>query len=101
LPIDNASVATSGNYEKFVTFKGEKYAHIIHPHTGYPSKGIRSVSVFSKSAALCDGLATAVFIMGKETGLSFINQLKGTELIIVDSKDKIHKSNGIQFDKNE
>lgn len=101
LPIDNSSVATSGNYEKFVSFKGEKYSHIIDPRTGYPSKGINSVSVFSKSAELCDALATAVFIMGKETGLSFINQLNGAEIIIVDSDNKITKSNGITFDKNE
>ena len=101
LPIDNSSVATSGNYEKFVSFNGEKYSHIIDPRTGYPSKGINSVSVFSKSAELCDALATAVFIMGKETGLSFINQLNGTEIIIVDFDNKIHKSNGIKFDKND
>ncbi|QWX85714.1 FAD:protein FMN transferase [Cellulophaga sp. HaHaR_3_176] len=100
LPISESSVATSGNYEKFVTFKGEKYSHIIDPRTGYPSKGINSVSVFSKTAELCDALATAVFIMGKDTGLSFINQLKGAEIIIVDSDNKVHKSEGIQFDTN-
>tara|TARA_R110002033_G_scaffold28871_7_gene64872 strand:+ start:1434 stop:2429 length:996 start_codon:yes stop_codon:yes gene_type:complete len=101
LPINESSVATSGNYEKFVTFNGEKYSHIIDPRTGYPSKGINSVSVFSKRAELCDALATAVFIMGVETGLSFINQLQGTEIIIIDATNKIHKSNGIKFDENE
>lgn len=101
LPIQESSVATSGNYEKFVTFNREKYSHIIDPRTGYPSKGIHSVSVFSKKAELCDALATAVFIMGIDTGLSFINQLHGTEVIIIDSDNKIYKSNGIKFDKNE
>ncbi len=101
LPIVNSSVATSGNYEKFIICKGEKYSHIIDPRTGYPTKGINSVSIFSKSAELCDALATAVFIMGKETGLSFINQLKGTEVIIVDSNNEIYKSEGIKFTKNE
>jgi thiamine biosynthesis lipoprotein len=101
LPVDESSVATSGNYEKYVVFKGEKYSHIIDPRTGYPSKGINSVSVFSKSAELCDALATSVFIMGLETGLSFVDQLEGTEIIIVDSENKIHKSSGIKFDKNQ
>ncbi len=100
LPIIESSVATSGNYEKFVTFNGEKYSHIIDPRTGYPTKGINSVSVFSKKAELCDALATAVFVMGVETGLSFINQLQDTEVIIVDSENKIHKSDGIKFDTN-
>nr|WP_255535078.1 FAD:protein FMN transferase [Cellulophaga sp. E16_2] len=100
MPLDESSIATSGNYEKYVVIDGEKYSHIIDPRTGYPSKGINSVSVLSKSAELCDALATAVFIMGIDTGISFINQLKGTEVIIVDSENKIHKSNGIKFDNN-
>ncbi len=100
LPIVESSVATSGNYEKFVIFDGKKYSHIIDPRTGYPSRGINSVSVFTKSAELCDALATAVFIMGKDTGLSLINQLGGTEVIIVDGNNKIHKSSGILFDNN-
>ncbi len=100
LPILESSVATSGNYEKFVIINGKKYTHIIDPRTGYPSAGINSVSVFAKSAELCDALATAIFIMGKNAGLSLVNQLGGTEVIIVDSANKIHKSGGILFDNN-
>lgn len=101
LPVDESSVATSWNHEKYVVFKGEKYSHIINPRTGYPSVGINSVSIFSKSAEFCDALATAVFNMGVETGLLFINELEDTEIIIVDSENKIHKSAGIKFDENE
>ncbi len=100
LPVLESSVATSGNYEKYVAFDGKKYSHIIDPRTGYPSTGINSVSIFAKSAELCDALATAVFIMGKNAGLSLINQLGGTEVILVDSDNKIHKSSGILFDNN-
>ncbi|PCJ98484.1 MAG: thiamine biosynthesis protein ApbE [Flavobacteriaceae bacterium] len=97
LPIVESSVATSGNYEKFVTFKNEKYSHILDPRTGYPSKGIISVSIFSKRAELCDALATAVFIMGRDAGISMINQLNGTDVIVVDSDNKLHKSSGVMF----
>ncbi|MGB5369076.1 MAG: FAD:protein FMN transferase [Flavobacteriaceae bacterium] len=98
LPIVESSVATSGNYEKYVIFGGKKYTHIIDPRTGYPASGINSVSIFAKSAELCDALATAVFIMGKEAGISLINQLGGTEVILVDDQNKIYKSNGILFE---
>ncbi|WP_425236218.1 FAD:protein FMN transferase [Ulvibacterium sp.] len=100
LPIVESSVATSGNYEKYVLFKGKKYTHIIDPRTGWPSSGVNSVSIFSKSAELCDALATAVFIMGKDAGLALINQLGGTEVILVDDNNKIYKSNGIMFENN-
>lgn len=98
LPIVESSVATSGNYEKYVTFKGKKYSHIIDPRTGYPSSGINSVSIFAKSAEVSDALATAIFIMGKDSGLFLINQLDGIEAILVDSNNKIHKSSGILFE---
>lgn len=100
-PVVNAAVATSGNYEKYVTFKEVKYSHIIDPRTGYPSTGILSVTIFAPSAELCDALATAVFITGAETGLNTINQIKGVECIIIDDKNKIHTSKNIELNKNQ
>lgn len=101
LPVIESSVATSGNYEKFIEFKGEKYSHIIDPRTGYPTKGISSVSIFAKNAELCDALATAVFVMGRDSGLHLINQIGGVEAVVIDSDNKIHKSSGIVFDNNQ
>ena len=101
LPIIESAVATSGNYEKFVKFKGQKYSHIIDPRTGYPTKGIQSVSIFAKNAELCDAMATAVFVMGRDSGLHLINQIGGVEAVVVDSDNKLHKSSGIVFDNNQ
>ncbi|NNL08856.1 MAG: FAD:protein FMN transferase [Croceitalea sp.] len=98
LPVVESSVATSGNYEKYIVFDGIKYTHIIDPRTGYPISGVKSVTVFAKTAELCDALATAVFIMGKESGLFMIDQMKGVEALLVDENDKIYKSSGIQLD---
>ncbi|MEO9510542.1 MAG: FAD:protein FMN transferase [Flavobacteriaceae bacterium] len=101
LPIVESSVATSGNYEKYVVLNEKKYSHIIDPRTGYPTIGVSSVSVFAKNAELCDALATAVFIMGKDSGIHMVNQIDGVEVVVVDSDNKIHKSTGIIFDKNQ
>ena len=101
LPIIESSVATSGDYEKFIFFEGEKYSHIIDPRTGYPAKGVASVSIFAKKAELCDALATAVFIMGKDSGIHLINQLDGVEVVLVDFENNIHKSSGIRFNETE
>jgi len=98
LPVVESSVATSGNYEKYIVYKGKKYSHIIDPRTGYPTRGITSVSLFAKKAELCDALATAVFIMGTESGIHLINQLDGVEVVIIDSQHKIYNSLGISFD---
>lgn len=92
LDIQEKAVVTSGDYEKYITLDGVRYSHIIDPRTGYPAKGILSATVFAPKAELADALATAVFVMGVETGIDRINQLPGIECIIVDDKGNLHKS---------
>ena len=94
-PVENSAVVTSGNYEKYVRFNNTLYTHIIDPRTGYPATGILSVSIFTSTAELADALATSVFVMGLDTGLDFVNQLKGVECIIIDENNKIHTSKNI------
>nr|WP_243641748.1 FAD:protein FMN transferase [Maribacter algicola] len=99
LPITDGAVVTSGDYERYVTFNGKRYAHIIDPRTGHPATGIISVTVFAPKAELADALATSVFVMGKEIGLDRINQLPKVECIIIDEKGNISKSSNIEIDK--
>ena len=99
LPIKNSSIVTSGNYEKFITVDGKSYSHIIDPRTGYPSEGILSVTIISQKAELADALATSVFVLGTDIGIDMINQLKNVECIIINSDNKIIKSNNIQINK--
>jgi len=99
LPISNGAVVTSGNYEKFVSFNGKRYTHIIDPRTGYPSSGIISVTVFASKAELADALATSIFVMGISVGLDRINQLPNIECIIIDDEGNIHISNHINIEQ--
>lgn len=98
-PLDDSAVETSGSYEKYVTFNGKRYSHIIDPRTGYPASGIVSVSVFAKQTEIADALATGVFVLGVDVGLDLINQLKGIGCIIVDDKGVIHTSKNIDIKK--
>jgi len=100
LPIKNGAVVTSGNYEKYATFNGKRYSHIIDPRTGYPSSGIISVTVFAPQAEIADALATSIFVMGVEAGLDRINQIPKIECIIIDENGSIHKSDHIQIKKD-
>ena len=93
--ISELSVATSGNYEKFIMIDGEKYSHTINPRTGLPVKGIKSVTIVSTNAEIADAMATPVMIMGIHAGLDMINQIKDIEVIIIDDQDKIFTSNNI------
>ncbi len=96
LPISDRAVVTSGNYEKYVTFRGKRYSHIIDPRTGYPSTGIVSVTVFAPKAELADALATSIFVMGTEVGIHLINQLKDVACIIVKDDGSMIYSNHLE-----
>jgi thiamine biosynthesis lipoprotein len=95
LPVDNAAVATSGNYEQYFEIDGVRYSHNIDPRTGIPVRGIKSVSIISPSAELSDALATAVTVMGATAGLHLIDQLPEVHGIIIDDKDRLHSSKNI------
>eukprot|EP01029_Cantina_marsupialis_P007385 TRINITY_DN1817_c0_g2_i1.p1 TRINITY_DN1817_c0_g2~~TRINITY_DN1817_c0_g2_i1.p1 ORF type:complete len:350 (-),score=27.74 TRINITY_DN1817_c0_g2_i1:758-1807(-) len=98
LTIGETAVVTSGNYEKFVEFDGVKYSHIIDPRSGYPVKGLSSVTIICPNAELADALATSVFVLGKEKGLELINQLKGIECILVSDDQKLITSTNLKLE---
>ena len=97
--MNNNSVVTSGNYEKYVKFNNKLYSHIIDPRTGHPAKGVVSVSVFAPKAELADALATGIFVMGIEPGINLVNQLENIDCIFIDKNGNIHKSENIKFER--
>lgn len=99
MEITNHSVATSGNYEKYVMIGGKRYSHTIDPKTGMPIKGIKSITTICPYAEFADAIATPIMVMGIEKGLNLVNQINGLECIIFDDEDKIYVSNNINIKK--
>lgn len=95
--ISNMAIATSGNYEKYVTIGGKRYSHTIDPKTGLPVSGIKSVSILCRSAELADALATPVMVMGVNVGLDLINQLQQVACVIIDDSGEIYTSKNINI----
>lgn len=90
IPLQNYAVATSGTYEKFVWIDGVKYSHTIHPKTGYPVRGTKSVTVIAPFAELADALTTPIAVMGVEAGLHLLNQLKGVAGVVIDDDNRLY-----------
>ena len=97
LPVNEISIATSGNYIQYFDVNGKRYSHNIDPKTGYPVVGIKSVSVIGPSAELSDSLATAVTILGVKKGLQFINQLPSTHCLVIDDRNAVHHSKNLNI----
>ena len=61
---DGESVFTSGTYERQFEHAGVRYHHIIDPRTGYPARGLSSVTVVGRDGAEADAAATALLVAG-------------------------------------
>jgi thiamine biosynthesis lipoprotein len=61
---------------------------------GQPVESAQSISVIAPTAMASDFLSTALFVLGVQSGLSFINNLPGVEAMIVDRAGKQHFSPG-------
>ncbi len=95
--VSGLSVATSGNYEKYIMIDGVKYSHTINPKTGLPVTGIKSVTIVSTNAEIADAMATPVMIMGIEAGLDMINQIKDIEAIVIDDNNVLYATKNIKL----
>jgi len=95
IDITNRAIATSGNYEKFILIDGIKYSHTIDPKTGYPIRGIKSVTTICPHAEFADAMTTPIMILGVEKGLYMVNQIQDIECIIIDDEDNLHLSKNI------
>ncbi len=96
LPLENTSVSTSGDYERyFVDEHGERVHHIINPRTGKSAQGVNSVTILGPLGIDTDALSTTVFVMGPERGLALINRLPGFDAVIITTQGKVLYSNGL------
>lgn len=70
---EDKAVVTSGIYERYFEKDGVKYGHIIDPFTARPVESdLISVTVVGKSGTLCDALSTALFVMGADKAIAFL-----------------------------
>ena len=99
LELRNTAIVTSGDYERYFTSNGKRYAHIINPKTGLPSTGIKSVTIICPDTELADALATSVFVLGPEKGMDLINKLKGVEGLLITDADEMLTSDQLILNK--
>lgn len=90
------TIVTSGDYERFFFEEGVRFHHIIDPATGYPARGVISVTIIADSAADGDPLSTAVFVLGLDQGKELIERLDGIEAVIVDEDGDVWVSSGLK-----
>ena len=84
------SVFTSGNYERFYTYNGVRYHHLIDPRTGEPADGTLSVTVIYNEAAVADAAATALFVAGPQLWPTIARNMGIDQVMLIDKDMNIY-----------
>lgn len=95
--VADRAVITSGGYERFFERDGETYWHILDPATGYPARaGLASATVIGEDATTCDGLSTALFVLGAERAAALWRESADFEAVLVTEAGDILITEGLE-----
>jgi len=72
-------IASSGDYERCITLNGKRYSHILNPKTGWPVRGVSSITVVAEQCVIAGSVATITMLKEnkgkrwvKDLGLSYL-----------------------------
>ncbi len=96
VPLSDRAIATSGDYERYFFRTHVRYHHILDPKTGYPARGLRSVSVLAKTTMEADALATALFVLGKGKAIRWLAKHPEYQAVLVDDTRRVYASRSLK-----
>ena len=89
VPLNNMSMATSGDYRNYYEIDNERYSHEIDPRSGYPAQTkIASATVTAPNCVDADALATALIILGIDKAMQLIENTNSTEAFLIIRREK-------------
>jgi len=98
LPLEDAALSTSGDYERFFESDGIRFHHVIDPKTGKSPSHVQSVTVVARDGLTTEAFSKCVFVMGVQKGLQFIESKVGVDAVIVDDMGVLHYTTGLLDD---
>lgn len=90
LALARGGLATSGDYERFFIHHGQRYCHILNPHTGWPVTHWQSVSVLAANTTSAGALATIAMLKGADA-LTWL-QAQGARYLAVQQDGQVLRS---------
>lgn len=92
--LQDMSIVTSGNYQRYYEVDGKQYCHIIDKDTMMPAEHVASVSVIMQDSGEADAMSTALFNMEYEKGKAFVESMEGVEAMWIWKDGTITYSSG-------
>lgn len=80
------AIFTSGNYQRYKAFDGQRYAHIIDGRTGLPVQDIISATVIAADGVTADAAATALIVAGGAHWQQVATALQLDQILLINSQ---------------
>ena len=96
LPLEDVSISTSGDYERYFDADGVRFHHVLDPSTGRSPSGVHSVTILAEDGLTTEALSKAVFVLGVEKGMRLIESQAGVDAVVVDAAGTLHFSSGLR-----
>jgi thiamine biosynthesis lipoprotein len=96
IPLADAAISTSGDYERYFEENGVRYHHIIDPKTGHSASKVLSATVIAPLAIRTDGLSKTAFVLGPDKAMEIYNGLDDVDAIIVKLDGTVIYSKGLE-----
>ena len=95
--INDESIVSSGDYERYFEYNGKIYHHILNPKTGFPAEtNIKQVTIVTANSQKADGLSTSVLLLGVQKGIQLVESLEGVEAILITKDHYIYFTQGLR-----
>ena len=95
LPLEDTSISTSGDYERYFDEDGQRHHHLIDPATGRSPSSVHSVTILAADGLTSEALSKAVFVLGAQRGLALVETLPGIDAVVVDAQGALRASSGL------
>lgn len=79
-------LASSGDYERCFIHEGKRYSHILNPITGWPSDGLRAVSIAANLCSVAGSVATIAMLKEEHKAKVWLED-SGLAYVYMDSNE--------------
>ncbi|AHF00667.1 thiamine biosynthesis protein ApbE [Thiomicrospira aerophila AL3] len=85
----NMALFTSGTYQRYFDWQGQRFSHLLNPNTAAPADSFASVSVWHPDPVMADTLATALLIAGPNGWQALVAEFELSHYLLIDQQNQL------------